>query len=179
MTVKTVRQMKTMARLGAILNNPRYQEYYAATVKAEATRIYCQHNAQHYADVARCAYIMWLNGEVACPELEPYHSDTVREIIYTAAFLHDIGRFMEYADKSLDHALESEKLSRPFLQEAGFSRAEAELILKAIKNHRQANTSGFDLLIYRADKESRLCSLCPVRETCKKFQDKAVPDISI
>ena len=71
---------------------------------------------------------MWLNGEVACPELEPYHSDTVREIIYTAAFLHDIGRFMEYADKSLDHALESEKLSRPFLQEAGFSRAEAELI---------------------------------------------------
>lgn len=170
--------MKKMVRLQRILENSHYKEYYTANVQAEAERVFCRHNIEHYAAVARVAYILWLQGEVECAELEKLGVDEAKEIIYTAAFLHDIGRFLEYADKSLDHAVESEKLSRPLLEEAGFSRGEQDVILKAIRNHRTKGTKGFDLLIYRADKESRLCCLCPALADCKKFKNKPVPPIT-
>lgn len=171
--------MKKMVRLQRILENSSYKEYYTANLRAEAERVFCHHDREHYAAVARVGYILWLRGEVHCPELEELGEDQAMEIIYTTAFLHDIGRFLEYADKTLDHAVESEKLSRPLLEEAGFSRGEQEVILKAIKNHRTKGTTGFDLLIYRADKESRLCSLCPALADCKKFKDKPAPPVTV
>lgn len=174
-----LRTMDKMEKLRRILDHPLYDQYYQAIKQAEAERIYCRHDASHFADVARVAYILWLSGEVSCPELDSLEPDRVMEVVYAAAFLHDIGRFLEYADKNLDHALESERLSRPLLQEAGFSHAEAEIILKAIKNHRSGDTAGFDNLIYRADKESRLCYLCPALSGCKKYQSKPVPPVSI
>jgi uncharacterized protein len=130
-------------------------------------------------ETARAAYILYLSGGVPCPELEALPEEAVQEMIYAAAFLHDIGRFKEYENETLDHGKEGAVLARPLLAEAGFSDAESKLILKAIAHHRKKGDAGFDLLLYRADKESRPCYGCPVLAECKKFSPEKSPVITV
>ncbi|MDO4542527.1 MAG: HD domain-containing protein, partial [Bacillota bacterium] len=72
----------------------------------------------------RVAFILWLTEPDSAPELSGYSREEAKELIYTTAFLHDIGRFLEYSGESPDHALASEELSRPLLEVAGFSATE-------------------------------------------------------
>ncbi|MEG0998302.1 MAG: HD domain-containing protein [Clostridiales bacterium] len=168
-----------MEKLGVIINLPQYQEYCKAIENEEKNRVFCHHDITHFAEVARTAYILYLTNEVPCPELKAFSEETIKELIYVFGFLHDIGRFLEYQDNEKDHAVESEKLSRPFLKEAGFSHAEQEIILKAIKNHRCDDTQGFDRLTYLADKKSRLCTGCSGLIHCKKFANGQIPEVVI
>ncbi|MEE0776706.1 MAG: HD domain-containing protein [Bacillota bacterium] len=169
--------MKEMTKLGKILNSSPYQSYINSIAQWEKTRVFCRHDRSHFLDTARVAYILFLTGEVACPELEIFHRDAVREIIYAVGFLHDIGRFLEYEDPTKDHAAESAVLARPLLEDAGFEKIERQLILKAIANHRKKDNQGFDLLIYRADKEGRPCFFCDSLPQCKKFPSGAMPPV--
>ena len=169
----------TMKRVEAILKAPVYQEYMEKIRCWEETRRFCRHNPNHFWEVARTAYILYLSGEVSCPELERFSSAAAKEMIYAAAFLHDIGRFLEYEDRNRDHAEESAVLARPLLDEAGFSVEETEPILSAIAHHRRIDGVGFDLLLYRADKESRPCYSCPALAECKKFSPEKPPVITV
>ena len=160
------------------MNSTVYQQYTEEIRRREETRRFCVHDAHHFWEVARVGYILYLSGEVDCPEWENHSATAVKEMIYAAAFLHDIGRFLEYDDPRKDHSRESAVLARPLLTEAGFSDEEIFLIEKAIAHHRTAGTSGFDLLLYRADKESRPCCTCPVLKECKKFSAEHPPRIT-
>ena len=171
--------MQAMKRLEKIVNSPGYQQYYEATARWEKERIHCHHDYTHFRDTARVAMILYLSKEIHCPELTSFSSPEIREIIYTVGYLHDIGRFLEYADPKKDHAEESAKLSRPLLKEAGFSCEEQVLIEKAIRNHRKKDNQGFDALIWWADKISRPCFDCPAVKTCKKFSKGQVPALML
>lgn len=168
-----------LTRLGELLHSPKYKEYLDQINRWEESRRFCRHDRNHCWETARTAYILYLTGEIPCEEFAAFSPEAVKEMIYAAAFLHDIGRFKEYADEALDHSVEGAVLARPLLFEAGFSDGESALILKAIAHHREKAGGGFDLLLYRADKESRPCYDCPVLAQCKKYSPEKQPVITV
>ncbi len=172
-------QKNKLTRVGRLLRSPQYKEYMDQISRFEETRRFCRHDRNHCWETARTAYILYSTGEVSCGEFEDFSPKAIQEMIYAAAFLHDVGRFKEYADEALDHSVEGAVLARPLLFEAGFSDAESTLILKAIAHHRKKDGVGFDLLLYRADKESRPCYDCPVLAECKKFSPEKQPVITV
>ena len=157
-----------MQRINCILKNPEYLKYLKKNIDAEAGRIYCRHNTEHFLDVARIAYILSMEN----------HLDMEKEVIYAAGLLHDIGRWAEYEDGT-DHAAASKELAEVILPDCGFSVAETDEICEAIGSHR--NGPGRDVsdkgsrltlsdILYKADKLSRNCVLCEAKSTCKNFQ---------
>ena len=147
-----------MNRVNLILSNSKYQEYIDKIKQAEVGRIFCLHNMSHFMDVARIAYsINWEEG-----------LEISKELIYTTALLHDIGRFKQYEDRT-PHELASAELAPEILAETGFEEQEQEEILKAIREHRNkeiAKEKSLAGIIYRADKLSRPCFACEAEKQC-------------
>ena len=168
----------SMDIISRLLELPGYKLALADTSQREKERRFCCHDSAHLWETARVAYILFLTGEVPCPELMPYDDKRRKEIIYAAALVHDIARYKEYDDPRLCHAAESAVMARPLLVAAGFSAEEISIIDSAVANHRKEGYAGFDLLLYRADKESRPCAACPVLGECKKFQNGRRPHIT-
>lgn len=145
-------------RVNRILQNEQYLLYREKISLHEEGRVFCHHDMGHFLDVARIAMIL--------NEKENYGIED--EMIYAAALLHDIGRWQQY-ETGADHALVSASLAPEILAACGFSEAERELIVSAIATHRdqsvteQKNLNG---LLYRADKLSRPCFVCPQQEAC-------------
>lgn len=146
-------------RINKILNHDLYKEYLWKNNKAEEERIYCKHDMSHFLDVARLALI--LNYQEGIEENQ--------ELLYGAALLHDIGRWMQY-QQGMEHELASAELAPAILKESGFSAMEIERIVDAIRNHRNKKISAEPSLrglLYRADKLSRPCFSCPAEEQCQ------------
>lgn len=57
------------------------------------------------------------------------------EILYTAALLHDTGKYPVYALKNIDHALRSKGVAANLLQQIMFPQEKIPLVLDAIENH--------------------------------------------
>ncbi|MDP4126442.1 MAG: HD domain-containing protein [Bacillota bacterium] len=57
------------------------------------------------------------------------------EILYTAALLHDTGKYPIYALKNMDHALRSKGVTTNILQQMMFSPTKLPIILDAVENH--------------------------------------------
>ena len=153
-----------MKRLNSILRDKEYEQHIRKNAVYEHSRVQCCHNFQHMLDVARIAYIlmlendiftMWLNNELRGD------ADTGKEVIYTAALLHDIGRWEEY-DTGESHALVGAHYTKALMLKHHFSAHETGLVVRAIKEHRAASTPHTTLGIYlhRSDKLSRLCWCC-------------------
>ena len=82
--------------------------------------------------------------------------------------LHDIGRFVQYEDGT-DHAEASADLAMDLLEDAGFTGKEIRIISDAIRYHRDKRVKedkGLPGILYRADKSSRRCYLCPMEARC-------------
>lgn len=148
-----------MERLNAILRDPFFLENIRKTAEREKDRIFCRHGIDHLTDAARVLYILVLEEGI----------EVSKETAYAAAFLHDLGRWVEY-DTGRDHAEASAELSESLLDEYGFTGYEKEIILLAIRGHRVKGAAGIltDAL-YRADKLSRPCTTCPSLSLCKRF----------
>lgn len=101
-----------------------------------------------------------------------------KEIIYSTALLHDIGRWIEY-EGGESHEKASYKLSGEILNQCGFNDKEKEIILDGILNHRNNNSEGFNKVMYLADKKSRACFLCNAEKLCKWSKEKKNLDIII
>lgn len=162
-----------MKRIEKIVSDPRYQTYCRANQECEQDRIFCKHDMEHFWQVARVAYILYLENreDPALPRGD------IKEMLYAAALLHDIGRFREYEDISLDHAHESAVLARPLLESAGFRCEEIEEILRAVENHRRPGPPGLSRLLYDADKLSRPCYTCDALAQCKKYNKEKTPQV--
>lgn len=153
-----------MDRVNLIFNNKKYQEYLKLIENAEIDRIYCHHDINHFMDVARLAVIISCEEKIEVP----------RDTIYAAAILHDIGRFVQYADGT-PHELASAKLAPDILIESGYESEEIEKIVEAISEHGNEETKlRRDLagIIYRADKLSRKCYYCKAADSCHKAISK-------
>ena len=106
-----------MDRVNRILHHEKYKDYAARIEKAEKERQFCRHNMGHFLDVARLAVIL--------DQTEGYSQE--KELIYGAALLHDIGRWMEYED-DISHEKASAMLAPEILDNCGFSEEEKSSI---------------------------------------------------
>lgn len=143
-----------MERVNAILRNNNFLHAMEVIDSMEKEREFCRHNIEHLLSVGRIAYLLNLeNG---------YGFD--KEIIYAAALLHDIGR-SNSNDK--DHHTGGLNIIVDILKQTQFDEVEIYEITDAIASHRMKdNDKLLNVLIYKADKWSRNCFLCPVRDAC-------------
>lgn len=147
-----------MERVNKILNHSLYQECMKKNQAAESDRRFCGHTLPHLLDVARIAMILNLEQDLQIP----------RELIYAAALLHDIGRFLQY-ENGISHEVASGQIAPRILNECGFDRKETSVIISAILTHRQVSVKEDKTLngiLYTADKMSRSCFFCEARKDC-------------
>ncbi len=146
------------SRIDRILQHELFRYHLEENRKAEAERVFCRHDMNHFLDVARIAHLMNLESD----------NPMKKEWIYAAALLHDIGRFVQYEDGT-DHAEASADLAMDLLEDAGFTGKEIRIISDAIRYHRDKRVKedkGLPGILYRADKSSRRCYLCPMEARC-------------
>lgn len=149
---------ESMVRINTILQNKEYKSNLEKNMQAETDRIFCKHDIQHFLDVARIAYILNLEGELG------YRKD----LIYAAALLHDIGKWKQYLEK-IPHSKSSAEVAQEILPQCGFEENEILQIVEAILSHTCYNIidNSFRYLLYKSDKLSRNCFLCPAIRDCK------------
>lgn len=153
-----------MTRIDSILKHELFRYHVAENQKAERNRIFCHHDMGHFLDVARIGEILNLESGLG---LE-------RELIYAAALLHDLGKHIQYADGT-PHELAGAQIAPQILQDCGFVPEEADLVVEAIRNHRNAEIAAEQSLsgvLYRADKASRACFACEAEKDCNWKGDK-------
>lgn len=147
-----------MDRIDRILRCEAFRENLAACEAAEKDRIFCRHGMAHLLDVARIATIISLEEGLGID----------RELIYGAALLHDIGRFLQYTD-GVPHEQASAAIAVDILKASGYTDKETDVIVAAIKTHREvtaATKCSLGDILYRADKASRLCFACDAEADC-------------
>lgn len=166
-----------MDRINQILNQKQYQVYLEKNKMAEADRSFCHHNIEHFLNVARLAMLINLQENMQIN----------KDYIYATAFLHDIGRFVEY-EGSRPHDIVSAEIAEELLPQCGFSQKETEMIAKTIAGHRKHDRSGEKTehqtehevqnitilreLLKRADRLSRNCQWCEARELCNWTEEQ-------
>lgn len=147
-----------MKRINNLINHPVYIECLEKVVIAERDRKFCKHDMNHFLDVARLATILNFQEKIG---LEV-------ELIYAAAMVHDIGKYVEY-ECGTSHEIASSHIARNLLKDCSFDVIEMEQILKAVENHRNKDVSeerNLSGIIYRGDKMSRCCFACKEMENC-------------
>lgn len=145
-----------MEKLNRILQNATFKNIIENINEVEKTRVYCKHSFEHLIDTARICYIINLEENLGFD----------KEIIYTAAILHDIGRFEEY-ENGVPHNEASAKIANKIMAECGFSKDEIKIVTDAIYEHRTENdTISLGNILYRSDKLSRICFLCNSEKSC-------------
>lgn len=159
------RSNNSMARINALIEQHVYIDYMDKIIDLEKKRRYCKHGYEHGLNVARIAYAYLLEkGDGRLP----------KEVVYAAALLHDIGRWVEY-ETGEDHAEASARLALPLLEGCGFQSEEIHVILKGIREHRRHEDTTLSPLgeaIAKADDWSRDCRQCTVQTSCHKFNPR-------
>lgn len=147
-----------MNRVDRILNHKLFQIHLQENEKAEAKRQFCRHGMVHFLDVARIAEIINLEEGLGLK----------RELIYATALLHDIGKHMQYKDRT-PHEIASAEIAPEILADCGFDKMETDCIVEAILSHRDekiAKEPDLRGVLYRADKASRACFACKAESEC-------------
>ncbi|NFG61795.1 HD domain-containing protein [Clostridium sp. CMCC3677] len=150
-----------MNRLNDILSDEKYIYYLKRNKQYEKNREFCKHNLEHLLDVARIAQEINLEEKLGFS----------KEIIYTTAILHDIGRSFQY-ENGTPHEIASWEVGKYFLEKYQFNEEEIEFIKIGILGHRDKESKGFSKLIYKADKLSRLCITCNAINECNWSNEK-------
>lgn len=150
-----------MDRFNGILNDEKYIYYLKRNKKFEKGRKFCKHNLKHFLDLARIAQAINLEENLGFE----------KEIIYTTAILHDIGKSFQY-ENGTPHEIASFEIAKGFLEEYKFNEEEIEFIKQGILGHRDKASKGFSALIYKADKLSRLCITCNAKNECNWSDEK-------
>lgn len=164
----------TQKRLSFIRHHPLYVSSLHRLEELEKTRIFCRHQTEHLLDVARIAYILNLEGGLGLS----------RDLIYTAALLHDIGKSRQY-EEGIPHETASADLAERILSDMpsdlAFTAEEQLQILTAIRGHRKPRSGAGPLesLLYKSDKMSRTCFACPAEPECNWDSAKKNTEIQL
>lgn len=154
--------LQSMSRVNKLLEHKDYISYMTKIEVLEKERLFCKHGFEHGLNVARIVYAYLLEkGEIPL----------LKEIVYAAAFLHDIGRWREY-ESGEDHAEASARLALPLLEACRFSDEDTKVILKGIREHRrqpESNLTPLGAALALADDWERDCRHCSVQGQCYKF----------
>ncbi|MDO4393715.1 MAG: HD domain-containing protein [Bacillota bacterium] len=161
-----------MERLQRIYEHPVYARELKKLEADEQERRFCRHGMNHIMDVARicCIYCM-RDGIIDNENLSP-------ELIYATAMLHDIGRHSENCD-GIPHEDAGASIAEAVMRDCGFKKEEIIWAINGIKDHRRSEASNEVDVMNRfadnlrlADKKSRPCYRCDVRDECKWHSDK-------
>ena len=172
--MQTVSDNITQKRLSFIRHHPLYVSSLHRLEELEKTRIFCRHQTEHLLDVARIAYILNLEGGLGLS----------RDLIYTAALLHDIGKSRQY-EEGIPHETASAALAERILSDMpsdlAFTAEEQLQILTAIRGHRKPRSGAGPLesLLYKSDKMSRTCFACPAEPECNWDSAKKNTEIQL
>ncbi len=153
-----------MERVERIRNHPVYLEYLAAIEQAEIGRVFCCHGLEHALDVARIMYIIALEENLDFP----------KDVIYGVALLHDIGRKRQY-EENIPHNEAGIMAAECILAECGYEKEEILKMTEAIRSHQKQKESepiSLNTLLYVADKKSRACYHCKVKDMCYWEKEK-------
>ena len=147
-----------MDTVEAVRYHPLYQKHLARLAELERDRAFCRHGIDHLLDTARIAWIFNLE----------YNLGFRKEVVYASALMHDIGKDEQY-ERGIPHEEASARIAREILDEA-----ERDAIVTAIREHRRLpeGASLLGTMLYDADKASRTCFACPVREDCSWSSEK-------
>ncbi len=145
-----------MNRFNQILHNQIFLENYNIIEKYELNREFCKHDLTHLLDVARIMYIMSFEQNLKIN----------KEIIYSTALLHDIGRALEYT-KNIDHNIGAKEIALSILEDCKFEQSEIDEIIYAIISHNSEDNNRLNQLLRVADKLSRNCFACKKYDECK------------
>jgi len=151
-------------RVDQIIHNTIFQDNLRKNEAAEVDRPFCRHSMVHFLDVCRLAWILCLEEGI------PLQKD----VVYAAGLLHDIGKHRQYADGT-PHELASCEIAPQILLECGYNEKETDVILSAIRTHRDASVierKDLNGVLYRADKKSRSCFDCKAEAECNWKGDK-------
>lgn len=170
-----------MERVNKIINHGLFQAYLEKNRIAEENRRFCRHDMGHFLDVARLAMIFYLqNGCLSAGgSVNGDSKEAEEELIYAAAFLHDIGRWKQY-ECDTPHEKASALLAPEILLDCGFREKETAQIIDAIVNHRNEavkEEKSLRGLLYRADKMSRSCFCCEAEGECDWKGSKKNPQL--
>ena len=169
-------EQKKMERINRIWCHKIYQDCLRQIRTLEKTREFCRHTPEHFLDVARLSYILALE-EGSLPD-KMADRERIKELLYAAGLLHDIGRHLQY-EQGIPHEEASAGIAEGILRDCGFSEDEKERILHLIRSHRTKGQNGLEGIFYRADKLSRNCFACPVREICDWPETKKNLEITL
>lgn len=154
-----------MDTVEAVRSHPLYQKHLARLAELERDRAFCRHGIDHLLDTARIAWIFNLE----------YNLGFRKEVVYASALMHDIGKDEQY-ERGIPHEEASARIAREILDDMGaaFDEAERDAIVTAIREHRRLpeGASLLGTMLYDADKASRTCFACPVREDCSWSSEK-------
>lgn len=157
-------EIENMERVNRIIGHEIFIKNMKLTEIKEKRRKYCRHDMRHLTDTARIAYILNLE----------HHLGLSKDVVYGAAFLHDVGKIVQYTE-GLEHHVVGAELCVPILKDAGYNDHEIGMIRTAILKHRDSkvqNELSLSGILYRADKLSRPCIFCKVEEQCDWAQEK-------
>lgn len=148
---------KGIGRGQLILENEIFKLKIREIERIEEDRIYCKHGMEHLLDVARIAELM------AMEDGKGYK----KEMIYSAALLHDIGRGEEY-EKGISHEKAGGSLTEKILSDCFFNKEEIKQIKEVVENHKKEDNANYlQALIHKADRLSRNCFSCAAGDSCK------------
>lgn len=153
-----------MKNTDIILKSKKFNKYLDELEFLERDRFFCRHNYEHFVSVARICYILKLEEDL----------DVEKDIIYSTALLHDLGRVVEIKE-GINHAIASVDIAKEILKETYFSNEEKNRIMECISAHRgkDLEKDKFFDIFYRADKFSRPCFRCPAYKECNwSFEKK-------
>lgn len=152
-----------MKRLEFIINNITFKQCCSENKAYEIDRKFCKHNLKHFIDVARIAYIYNLENDLGFD----------KEIIYSTALLHDIGRWKQYKF-GFPHEKASAEIAKDILKDCQFNKDEAFIITDAILNHRElsGDKKSLNYILCFADKKSRMCFKCKSEKKCNWNENK-------
>lgn len=165
---------QNMYRLNAVVNHPLYRQYYEDLENAEKNRKFCCHQMDHLLDVARISYIRNLEEKLGFE----------KELLYTIAVLHDIGKALQYKEKT-PHEIAGAQIAEKILDSLPdpwkYTEGEKQQILAAIRGHRKRreDMTILEKLIYESDKKSRTCFACQAEPECNWKKEQKNMEIEI
>lgn len=153
-----------------ILHNERYSNLVKQLEELEKDRIFCKHDMEHFMSVARITVML-------CAEK---NLEVDKDVIYSAALLHDIGRAEEYTNGK-PHDIAGAEIAAEILDEIDCPEDKKADIIKQILSHRyyDSEESSLESIFYTADKMSRLCFCCKAQDKCNWPEHKRNNKIGI
>lgn len=164
--------MYGMDRIHRILEHDTYKNALENINALEKDRVFCKHGLSHQMDVARIAYILYLEGKGENRRKEELLP--AKEFLYAAALLHDIGKGLQYREGAA-HDEAGAELAGGILKDCGFAKNEIVRLQEVIRGHGKAEGG----ILHEADRLSRNCFVCEARTDCYWSEERKNQSIHI